>query len=250
MKNILLIAGHGAGDPGATGNGYKEADLTRELVKLIQKRLAKFACVTFLPMERNWYQHICENGAYYDFRGFDYVLEVHFNAHKPDTVGNGKNKGTEIYVTMSEKSVTVEENILRRIVSLGFTNRGVKRKNYGLISYIKKQGTSAALLEVCFIDDIDDIKLYQAKKAEYADAVALGIAEGFGLSEEADELTKADVIAIIKEYEAEKAKESAGEWSRGAFAKAHKRGILDGTSPRGNVTREMLAVVLDRLGLL
>ena len=32
MKDWLLIAGHGQGDPGAVGNGYKEADLTREFV--------------------------------------------------------------------------------------------------------------------------------------------------------------------------------------------------------------------------
>ena len=36
---ILLISGHGAGDPGATGtyNGvkYKEADLTREVVSTL-----------------------------------------------------------------------------------------------------------------------------------------------------------------------------------------------------------------------
>ena len=32
---ILLIAGHGAGDTGASGCGYKETNLTRELVNLI-----------------------------------------------------------------------------------------------------------------------------------------------------------------------------------------------------------------------
>lgn len=63
-------------------------------------------------------------------------------------------------------------------------------------------------------------------------------------------MTKEDVIAIIKEYEAEKAKASAGSWSKEAFAKATKKGILDGSAPQGNLTREMFAVVLDRLGLL
>ena len=40
---ILLIAGHGAGDPGASGCGYKEANLTRELVNLIAPNLRKYA---------------------------------------------------------------------------------------------------------------------------------------------------------------------------------------------------------------
>ena len=42
---ILLIAGHGAGDPGASGCGYKEANLTRELVNLIAPKLRKYANV-------------------------------------------------------------------------------------------------------------------------------------------------------------------------------------------------------------
>ena len=37
--NVLLIAGHGNGDSGAIGNGYEEAELTREFV--IAKRKFK-----------------------------------------------------------------------------------------------------------------------------------------------------------------------------------------------------------------
>lgn len=70
------------------------------------------------------------------------------------------------------------------------------------------------------------------------------------LKEGADDMTKADVIAIIKEYEEQKAKETAGSWSKKSFDKATAKGILDGSSPRGNVTREMLAVILDRLGMI
>ena len=66
----------------------------------------------------------------------------------------------------------------------------------------------------------------------------------------ADDLTKADVIAIIKEYEAEKAKEAAGTWSKEAFAKAKAKGIMDGSAPKSPATREQLAVMLDRLNLL
>lgn len=68
--------------------------------------------------------------------------------------------------------------------------------------------------------------------------------------EEEEEMTKADVIAIIKEYEESKAKAKVGTWSKEAFEKATEKGILDGTAPQGTVTREMLAVVLDRTGQL
>ena len=67
---------------------------------------------------------------------------------------------------------------------------------------------------------------------------------------EETELTKADVINIIKEYEAAKAKEAVGAWSKDSFAKAKAKGIMDGTSPKSPATREQIAVILDRLKLL
>ena len=50
---ILLIAGHGAGDPGASGCGYKEANLTRELVNLIAPNLRKYATVDVYNQNRS-----------------------------------------------------------------------------------------------------------------------------------------------------------------------------------------------------
>lgn len=249
---ILFISGHGDGDSGAVGNGYKEADLTRELAKLTQKELSQFAEVDIADTSKNWYKHICKQGHTFDFTPYKYALELHFNANKKEATSDGKTKGTEIYITTAEKNDAVEREMLKGIESIGLTNRGVKRKNYALINRIKKQGVSAALLEVCFIDDIDDMKLYKTKKKEIAKAIAQGIVKGFGLSAVKGEieLTKEDVIAIIEEYEAEKAKAEVGAWAQTAFDKATKKGILDGSTPKGPVSREMLAVVLNRLGAL
>lgn len=189
---ILLIAGHGNGDPGAVGNGYKESELTREVVSLVKPFLSRFDGVTvdIADPSKNWYDYICKKGNTFNFRSYDYVLEVHFNAGVGDTTGNGKTTGTEIYITTIEKGATVEENILNGIVLLGFKNRGVKRKNWTLINHIKKQGVSAALLEVCFIDDKDDMKLYSANVDEIASAIANGIKKGFGLKEKVAQSTE------------------------------------------------------------
>lgn len=233
--NILLIAGHGAGDPGAVGNGYKEADLTREVAALVKSALAKYATTDIADTKKNWYEQIFKKGQSFNFRPYNYVLEIHFNAGASDSSGNGKTTGTEIFVTTSEKGVTVEEGIVAGISSLGFRNRGVKYKNWGLIDHIKRQGVSAALLEVCFIDDKDDMKIYAEKKKEIAEAIAWSIAEGFGLKAEEPEPV---------------AKAVPSSWAKESFDKATAKGILDGTNPQGAVTREMLAVVLDRLGLL
>lgn len=197
--NILLVAGHGNGDPGAVGNGYKEADLTREVVSLVKPFLTNFEGVTVdvADTSKNWYDHICKKGNSFNFKKYDYVLEVHFNAGVSDATGNGKTTGTEIFITTAEKGATVEENILNNIVSLGFKNRGVKRKNWALINHIKKQGVSAALLEVCFIDDKDDMKLYSANVDEVAAAIANGIKTGFGLKEKETKIKELTTVNDI-----------------------------------------------------
>ena len=65
-----------------------------------------------------------------------------------------------------------------------------------------------------------------------------------------DDMTKEDVIKIIQEYEAQKAKKPVDGWAKSAWEKAKKKGVMDGTSPKGSVTREQIAAILDRLGLL
>ena len=195
---ILLIAGHGNGDPGAVGNGYKESDLTREVALLTKISLSKFEGVTVdvADTSKNWFDYICKKGNSFNFKPYDYVLEVHFNAGVGDTSGNGKTTGTEIYVTTSENGVSVEENILGNIVSLGFRNRGIKRNNFSLINHIKKQGVSAALLEVCFIDDKDDMKLYATHVDDVATAIANGISTGFGLTEKTTKTTSTELTSV------------------------------------------------------
>ncbi len=184
---ILLIAGHGGGDCGAIGCGYKEADLTREVVSLVKSRLSNYATVEVADMSVNWFK----NKAKLPLSGVDYVFEVHFNACVNDAKGNGVTTGTEIYVTTAEKGTSVEENIVKGIASLGFKNRGVKRQNWAVINYCKSKGISSALLETCFIDDADDMKIYTAKKDAIADAIVNGIVAGFKLEKKVDELTDA-----------------------------------------------------------
>ena len=60
---ILLIAGHGAGDPGASGCGYREANLTRELVNLIAPKLRKYAIVDVYNENRSAFYDV-QNGTF------------------------------------------------------------------------------------------------------------------------------------------------------------------------------------------
>lgn len=178
---ILLISGHGAGDVGACGCGYQEYALTRELVNSIAPKLRKYAEVDIYDQSRNAF-YDCQNGAF-KIGKYDYVLEVHFNACVNDQYGNGQTTGTEIYVTSSEKAVTVEQKIINNVAACGLRNRGVKVTDFLVIRTVKNRGISSALIETCFIDDRDDMNVYVPNKEKVAQGIVNGIVEGFGLGE-------------------------------------------------------------------
>lgn len=185
--NILLMNGHGGNpyDSGATGNGYKEAVLTRELADLVEAKLKKYATVKRYPKDRNAFADV-QAGTFTShvpggIKNIDYAFEIHFNAF-----GSGAH-GSECYVTSAESGITVEQAIMKNM-SKFFTLRdndsifdGVKRTNFAVIQTCKNYGVSGALLETCFIDNADDIAAYQSNKDAIADAIVDGIAEGFGL---------------------------------------------------------------------
>lgn len=172
---ILLISGHGASDPGAVGNGYKEADLTRELVNLIAPKLRSYARVDVYDQERNAFQDVI-NGKF-KVGQYDYALEIHFNAFATSVA-----HGTEIYVTSKEKGTSVEMSIIRKM-GMYFPVRGggVKVKDFAVISNLKNKGISSALLEVCFITNTNDMRVYQGSKNAIARDIVAGIVRGFGL---------------------------------------------------------------------
>lgn len=173
---ILLISGHGARDNGACANGYREADLTREVVNILKEKLKKYADIDVYNQARDAFKDVNNGNIQVNFANYNYVLEIHFNSF------NGSAKGTEIYTTRIEKAKTVEEKIMNKL-SKFFTVRGVKEKNFNVIYSAKKKGVSSALLEVCFIDNTEDIQTYQNNKDAICQAICDGVAEGFGLKE-------------------------------------------------------------------
>lgn len=107
-----------------------------------------------------------------DEHSVDLDVSIHFNAGASDKAGNGSTTGTEVLVySKTSDSYTYAKNICNEIASLGFKNRGVKT-NTGL--YVLKHTIAPALLiECCFVDDADDVALYDAEKM--ANAIVKGI---------------------------------------------------------------------------
>lgn len=99
-------------------------------------------------------------------------VSIHFNSGAKDKKGNGKTTGTEVLIYSSTSKAKDEAtNIAKEIAKLGFKNRGVKTRKD--LYFLRKTKAASLLIECCFVDDKDDVALYNADKM--AKAIVKGI---------------------------------------------------------------------------
>ena len=73
--------------------------------------------------------------------------------------GDGKTKGVEVFVhSTSSAAYAAAERVCKELSALGFTNRGVKVST--TLFVLRKTKAPAMLIEVGFVDDKDDVNLY------------------------------------------------------------------------------------------
>lgn len=103
----------------------------------------------------------------------DLDISIHFNSAAKDYDGDGKTTGVECYVypTNSGYATTYATKICEAISDLGFRNRGVKTSQN--LYFLNNTKAQAILIECCFVDDMDDVQLYDAEKM--AEAICKGI---------------------------------------------------------------------------
>lgn len=173
---ILLISGHGAGDSGAVGCGLKEADLTRQATNVLEGKLDAYdVSVSRYPTARDAYQDNRNGCLKADFSSYNLIIEVHFNDY------NGSAHGTEcLYKPNGTKSLA--SKISEAIASCGFINRGAKRRtDLANMNKCARMGIPYVLIETCFIDNADDMKLYKEKLYTVWDKVASAVCSYYGI---------------------------------------------------------------------
>lgn len=102
----------------------------------------------------------------------DLDVSIHFNSGAGDTTGNGKTTGIEAYIySASSKAKDAAEKVCASISTLGFKNRGVKINTN--LYVLRKTKAPAMLIECCFVDDKDDVQMYDGQRM--ASAIVYGI---------------------------------------------------------------------------
>ena len=101
----------------------------------------------------------------------DLDVSIHFNAGA-EAEADGKTTGTEVLVYDNvSPAVPWAQQMSDSIAALGYRNRGIKeRPNLYVLKHTK---APALLVECCFVDDPDDVALYNADRM--AAAIVAGI---------------------------------------------------------------------------
>ena len=172
---VILDAGHGGEDFGATYNGRKEKDDVLRLVKRVGEILEENCVNVEYTRTTDIYNTPFEKAQIGNNSGADFFVSIHRNAYfTPNTT-----KGVETLVFNDEGiKARMARNINRRLAEVGFINRGVVNRPNLVV--LKRTKMPAILVEAGFIDSDDDNELFDENFEEIANAIAQGIIETIG----------------------------------------------------------------------
>lgn len=169
MTHIFVIAGHGAGDPGASGNGYTEAERVRALAAKIKAYGGD--AVTVGDTSRNWY---ADNGiSTLSISKSWQIIELHMDSASVSARGGHViiNSGFE-----PDKYDTALAAFISGILP-GRAQTIVKRNDLANPKRAAAKGYPYRLLECGFISNTQDVKIFNGK----TDEIAKGILNVFGI---------------------------------------------------------------------
>ena len=170
MAHIFVIAGHGAGDPGAIGNGYQEAERVRALANRI-KALGGDN-VTLGDTSRNWYadKGISSLNIPKDWC----IIELHMDSASASARGGH-------VIIKSGYTADVYDTALANFIGGILPGRAqliVGRSNLANPNRAAAKGYNYRLVEFGFITNATDVSIFNNRM----DDIARGVLSAFGIS--------------------------------------------------------------------
>lgn len=170
MAKLFVICGHGAGDCGAQGNGFQEAERVRVLGKLIKELGGDN--VILGDINRNFYK---DNGISNLNIPQDYqIIELHM-----DSDGSASPKGAHVIIhdkcTVDEYDMALAKYLSELLP--GRSSTIVKRGDLANPARAYVKGYGYRLVEIGFISNPNDVSVFNAN----IENIAKGILNCFGI---------------------------------------------------------------------
>ncbi|MDE6026265.1 MAG: N-acetylmuramoyl-L-alanine amidase [Lachnospiraceae bacterium] len=169
---IMIDAGHGGFDGGASYNGRKEKDDNLNLALAVGDILKSQGYDVVYTRTDDVYDSPVQKARIGNESGADYFVSIHRNSSPTPNQYNGVQ--TLIYDDSGIKK-TMAENVNKRLEEVGYRNINVDiRPN---LAVLKRTKMPAILVEAGFINSDKDNALFDSKFEETAQAIADGINE-------------------------------------------------------------------------
>ncbi|WP_062350577.1 N-acetylmuramoyl-L-alanine amidase [Bacillus kwashiorkori] len=174
MVKIFIDPGHGGSDPGATGNGLQEKNITLQIAQRIRDMLTSEYENVSVKMSRTGDQTVSLNErtkAANDWNA-DFYLSIHINA------GGGTGFESYVHPQSPQRTKNLQNTIHDEIMKqVDFRNRGKKQANFHVL---RETVMDAMLTENGFIDNSADAN--KLKKSSFIDNLARGHVNGLAKS--------------------------------------------------------------------
>lgn len=169
MAKLLVICGHGAGDPGADGGGYTEAERVRTLAARI-KALGGFE-VELGDTSRNWYR----DGGVSRLETSAPVVELHMDAS-----GVPGAHGAHVIIKKGFEPDEYDRALADKLSAMmpGRADKLVKVSNLANVNRAARRGINYRLVENGFIDSDVDLAYFNS----HVDDIARVYLEVFGIA--------------------------------------------------------------------
>lgn len=241
MAKVLIDPGHAPGNTNRGPTGYYEYAGMWKLSNYLKSALEARGVTADLTRTENQDPTLAQRGG--KAKGYDLFISEHSNAV------NGQVQGCEVYYSIKRPNDRIHAQALAKTAAdlMGNPNRGAKTRQsqnnpgvdyYGVIRHAVEVGCPHVFLaESGFHDNpIDEAWLKNDNNLKrLAEAQAEVICKILGVKKEMSSMAQNAVS------------NTPSSWAKDAWEWAKKEGFLDGTRSKDPVTREELAVVLQRL---
>ncbi len=181
MAHLYVIAGHGAGDPGATGNGYTEAERVRVLANKIKQLGGEN--VTLGDLRRNFYadKGISSMNIPKDWC----IIELHMDS------GKASARGAHVIIKGTHDADSYDLSLASFVGAMfpGRANKIVGRNDLANPNRAAARGYNYRLVEFGFISNATDVSIFNNN----LDAIARGILSCFRINTNTAKWVRDDV---------------------------------------------------------
>lgn len=238
---VCLDPGHGPDTVNGSPDGsYKEREFAWDMYTRIRPLLERHGVNVICTRTDDTKPSLTARCEVSNKAGADLFVSLHSNADG----GSGWGTARGLLVYTSSGPMTAKRNVAATAIVNRAHEAGVLLHGSGVAHQIEytvlaKTDAPAVLIEYGFHTNQEDIGLLKdsSYRDKLAEATAKGVCDFLG-------------IAWTAESGGDGTDIPAADWAAEAWQKAKSNGVMDGTRPTEPITRQELALVLDRLNLI